>query len=322
MLRCAGQRPSVTTEVHGEGIFIRFDEVAIAAWETEPAVVARRNKLQAGHRGWRNARKLDPDDGFPGIRYAMLHTLSHLLIREELALECGYNAASIRERIYADTEGDELQAGILIYTAAADSDGTLGGLVELGKPENLRRLLRQALGRAGICSSDPLCSTIRRTTGPYTRRPVMPAPSYPRRHAKRATAISTAPSSCRPLRSPTRPSSIEEGMERLIEAVIELVANTPPEKAAQLASAVHELSSPKDSDTLSDWATNPNARARLGKLSRANYRKCERRNRSETRSRFAVLGNYDRVEAALGHVIESKSELAGTLRPDDFDYQT
>ena len=50
------------------------------------------------------------------------------------------------------------QAGILIYTAAADSDGTLGGLVELGKPENLGRLLGQALSRAEICSSDPLCS--------------------------------------------------------------------------------------------------------------------------------------------------------------------
>lgn len=79
----------------------------------------------------------------------MLHTLSHLLIRE-LALECGYNAASIRERIYADTSGDTPQAGILIYTAAADSDGTLGGLVDLGKPENLGRLLEQALNRSKI----------------------------------------------------------------------------------------------------------------------------------------------------------------------------
>jgi hypothetical protein len=86
----------------------------------------------------------------------MLHTFSHLLIRE-LALECGYNAASIRERIYASTDGDPM-AGILIYTAAADSDGTLGGLVQLGKPENLGRLMRQALQRARICSSDPLCS--------------------------------------------------------------------------------------------------------------------------------------------------------------------
>src|SRR5690606_5613842 len=111
--------------------------------------------LMAGHRGWRNSRHLDPNEGYPGIRYAMLHTLSHLLIRE-LALECGYNAASIRERIYADAGNQH--AGILIYTAAADSDGTLGGLVELGKPENLGRLLRQALNRAKVCSSDPLCS--------------------------------------------------------------------------------------------------------------------------------------------------------------------
>jgi len=145
------------TQVHGEGIFLRFDEAEIRSWEGRHAVEARNDKLVAGHHGWRNSRKLDPGEAYPGIRYAMLHTLSHLLIRE-LALECGYNAASIRERIYADTEHDRQQAGILIYTAAADSDGTLGGLVELGRPENLGRLLKQALSRAGICSSDPLCS--------------------------------------------------------------------------------------------------------------------------------------------------------------------
>jgi hypothetical protein len=145
------------TQVHGEGIFLRFDETEIRQWEARDAVKTRNDKLLAGHRGWRNSRKLDPNEAYPGIRYAMLHTLSHLLIRE-LALECGYNAASIRERIYADTKDDRQQAGILIYTAAADSDGTLGGLVELGRPENLGRLLKQALGRAGICSSDPLCS--------------------------------------------------------------------------------------------------------------------------------------------------------------------
>lgn len=144
-------------QVHGEGIFIQFDEQALKAWEGRKAVEQLDQRLRGGHRGWRNARHLNPDDGYPGIRYAMLHTLSHLLIRE-LALECGYNAASIRERIYADTEGDDSQAGILIYTAAADSDGTLGGLVDLGKPENLGRLLGQALDRAKICSSDPLCS--------------------------------------------------------------------------------------------------------------------------------------------------------------------
>jgi hypothetical protein len=121
-------------QVHGEGIFIQFDEEALVAWEALGWRQESRPDARGGHKGWRNSRHLDPNEGYPGIRYAMLHTLSHLLIRE-LALECGYNAASIRERIYADTSGDEPQAGILIYTAAADSDGTLGGLVDLGKPK-------------------------------------------------------------------------------------------------------------------------------------------------------------------------------------------
>lgn len=144
-------------QVHGEGIFIRFAEGRLKAWEGRDSVTALETQLRNGHRGWRNMRKLDPNNGYPGIRYALLHTISHLLIRE-LALECGYNAASIRERIYAKECADDPQAGILIYTAAADSDGTLGGLVDLGKPENLGRLLDQALERAKICSSDPLCS--------------------------------------------------------------------------------------------------------------------------------------------------------------------
>ena len=144
-------------EAHGEGIFIRFDEEAVRSWEDIPSVKRRSERLEAGHRGWRNARGQDPEEGYPGIRYAMIHTFAHLLIRE-LALECGYNAASIRERIYASSDPDSPMAGVIIYTAAADSDGTLGGLVELGKSENLGRLIGQALERATICSSDPLCS--------------------------------------------------------------------------------------------------------------------------------------------------------------------
>ena len=49
-------------------------------------------------------------------------------------------------------------AGVLIYTAAPDSEGTLGGLVSLGKPEVLERHLNQALDSMRLCSSDPLCA--------------------------------------------------------------------------------------------------------------------------------------------------------------------
>ncbi len=145
------------SEVHGEGIFIRFEEGVVRKWEEKGTVGQRGRMLKAGHRGWRNARSLNPAEGFPGIRYAMLHTFAHLLIRE-LALECGYNAASIRERVYASKDSAVPMAGVLLYTAAADSDGTLGGLVELGKAETLGRLIKQALLRASVCSSDPLCS--------------------------------------------------------------------------------------------------------------------------------------------------------------------
>lgn len=145
------------TQVHGEGIFLQFSEEALQRWSASSGVRALEERLRRGHRGWRMKRQLPPNDGFPGMRLVLLHTIAHLLIRE-LALECGYNAASIRERVYADTEDGRSQAGILLYTAAADSDGTLGGLVDLGRPENLGRLLRQSIDRSKICASDPLCS--------------------------------------------------------------------------------------------------------------------------------------------------------------------
>jgi hypothetical protein len=145
-------------EVRGEGIFLQLRRERAEEWLGRTSVTERSDLLLGGYRAWRAARRLEPGFGFPGVLYAMLHTFSHLLIRE-LSLECGYSAASIRERIYAseDLENPEM-AGILLYTAAPDSDGTLGGLVELGKPENLGRLIAHSLERAKICSADPLCS--------------------------------------------------------------------------------------------------------------------------------------------------------------------
>jgi hypothetical protein len=99
------------------------------------------------------------DAGFPGLRYVLLHSLAHILMRE-LAVECGYTAASIRERIYSldPVETGGPMAGILLYTATADSEGTLGGLVSLGQPDALGCLLGQALDAARLCASDPLCA--------------------------------------------------------------------------------------------------------------------------------------------------------------------
>lgn len=144
-------------EIRGEGIFIRFNEEALNEWEKRPAVRLREEMIHTAYVDWRKARNRSPE-GFPGIRYVLLHTFAHAMIRE-LSLACGYSAASIRERIYASTASDqEPMAGVLLYTASSDSDGTLGGLVELGKPENLNTLLTEGIKAMRICSSDPLCS--------------------------------------------------------------------------------------------------------------------------------------------------------------------
>ncbi len=147
------------TEVRGEGLFLRFDVDGLDAWEQRYRDSGRAQSLFAAHRQWRLRRGLPVDNwqGWPGVRFVVLHSLSHALIRE-LSLECGYGASSIRERIYSARPDAPDMAGILLYTAAPDSEGTLGGLVSLGEPELLGRLLTQALERARLCSSDPLCS--------------------------------------------------------------------------------------------------------------------------------------------------------------------
>src|SRR5262249_4104465 len=146
------------TEVRGEGIFVRFEEARLTGWGASPAVQERTQTLFSGHREWRAARRLEPvSDEFPGARAILIHTFAHLHMLE-LALECGYSASSVRERVYSSPEDGADMAGLLIYTAAADSEGTLGGLVRLGTPELLGQLVEKATRRAELCASDPLCS--------------------------------------------------------------------------------------------------------------------------------------------------------------------
>jgi hypothetical protein len=148
------------SEVRGEGILIRFKESELQRWEMSAPVQSLAQEFFTAHKSWRTLRKQTPPEAnFPSIRYVLLHSLSHALMRQ-IALECGYTAASIRERIYCRSgiDGQEPMAGILIYTAASDSEGTLGGLVQLGQPLSLGRQLRSALEAMRICGSDPLCS--------------------------------------------------------------------------------------------------------------------------------------------------------------------
>ena len=143
-------------EVRGEGIFLELKEEALTDWEAVPAVQKRASAIEQKYKEWAAERGVDADD-FPGARYVLLHSLAHVLMRQ-LALDCGYSESSVRERIYSSTDPERKMAGILLYTASADSEGSLGGLVDLGTKERLPNLIHNALENAKRCSSDPLCA--------------------------------------------------------------------------------------------------------------------------------------------------------------------
>ena len=88
-------------------------------------------------------------------RYLLAHTFAHVLMRQ-LTLECGYSTAALRERLYV-SDGNDGMAGLLIYTATSDSDGTLGGLQRQGEAHRIQRAVEAAIAAMEWCSSDPLC---------------------------------------------------------------------------------------------------------------------------------------------------------------------
>ncbi|RDB46377.1 DUF1998 domain-containing protein [Tsukamurella tyrosinosolvens] len=161
-------RPSwvPTTEDRGEGFFLQFDEATVLEWEEEVLNLPIWETFRIAHAlnfrrrtSKTSDRSIDPDTRFLPPRYWAIHTLSHLLIREA-AMSSGYGSASLTERIYAWRQDRDrpAAAGLLISTTASDSEGTLGGLVDLSRPERLGPLVHEAVRRGDRCSSDPVCS--------------------------------------------------------------------------------------------------------------------------------------------------------------------
>jgi len=137
-------------ENRGEGVFIAFKSEEVRAWRKRSEVSKRELELAEGFKLW---KKQYPNSKaqFVGAPYMMLHSLAHLLITE-VSLECGYSSSAIRERVYAGDAG----YGILLYTGSPDSEGTLGGLVEIGR--KIDQHLRNAIELGRLCSNDPVCA--------------------------------------------------------------------------------------------------------------------------------------------------------------------
>lgn len=149
--RETGWLPAVRT--NGEGIFLELNRVEVNDWlntfnsDSISELYNEEYKAFIEKKGWEYKSKKD-------VVYVLLHTLSHMLIRE-LSLHCGYSTTELKERIYYSED----MCGLLIYTGSGDSEGTLGGLEEMGKSDNFRGILLEALKNSLTCSGDPSCLT-------------------------------------------------------------------------------------------------------------------------------------------------------------------
>lgn len=140
--------------VHGEGLFLAFKEDLLREWEQREDVQQRLRPLLRRLHALEASRRLARRDVTP--RLVMIHTFAHLLL-SRLTFECGYSSASLRERLFVSSRPETPMGGLLIFTAAGDSDGTMGGLVRMGRPGLLEPVVGRAIEVAQWCSSDPVC---------------------------------------------------------------------------------------------------------------------------------------------------------------------
>ncbi len=148
-------RPAV--EVRGEGIFLRLNERSISDWTANPLITERAERINRIFTERCNRDGIEPPYKITP-RYLLVHSLAHILIRR-MSLDCGYSSASLRERLYI-SEGDGAvppMAGLLIYTASPDSDGSLGGIINLATPERIGSMISRAVQDAMWCGNDPVC---------------------------------------------------------------------------------------------------------------------------------------------------------------------
>ncbi|MHB8718544.1 MAG: DrmB family protein [Candidatus Dormibacteria bacterium] len=149
-------------KVFGEGIFIELNLARVADWSSGTDVIQRASTVERRYGRARQDRHLQARTVAP--TFLLLHTFAHLLINQ-LTFDCGYSTAALRERMYVSSSAEAPMAAVLIYTAAGDAEGTMGGLVRMGKPGYLEPAIFSALRSALWCSADPVCMEIGTQSG-------------------------------------------------------------------------------------------------------------------------------------------------------------
>lgn len=144
-------------ESFGEGIFFSINSEKLNDWiencfASNPEFQKRMNTIQENAQSNELIVKGRFDNKEYLAKFILIHTLSHLLIKE-LEFLCGYPATSLNERLFVDEKNMQ---GVLIYTVAG-AEGSYGGLISQGTPKQFENILQSALFRAKDCASDPVC---------------------------------------------------------------------------------------------------------------------------------------------------------------------
>lgn len=138
-------------ESFGEGVFFEFDNEILNKWiENNPKIQERISILIGNHQHYESTLN---DDFVLNPKFVLIHTFSHLIIKE-LEYLCGYPSTSIQERLYID-DNPEMN-GVLIYTIAG-SEGSYGGITSICDDNRLGKLIESAMIRALDCATDPIC---------------------------------------------------------------------------------------------------------------------------------------------------------------------
>ncbi len=137
-------------EHFGEGLFIDIDPNGRQAGQFTPTGP----EAAAWSAAWGGGRPpVQRDETHPV--HVWWHTLAHRLLNA-LAVDSGYSAAAIRERVYTSVEpSGGATGGVLLYTVQPGGDGTLGGLITLAP--RFASILRAAMRDDLACSNDPIC---------------------------------------------------------------------------------------------------------------------------------------------------------------------
>ena len=150
---------TLANQTVGEGVFVEFDQSVLEEWCARPEVAARIEVMQENLNNAIKSRNAKPREINP--LYVAIHTFSHIVLLG-ISEVCGYSAASLRERVYCQAyledgaEEFEDMHGVLIYTASASGDGSLGGLVKSGEPGRFEEILNNSMQKATWCSDDPV----------------------------------------------------------------------------------------------------------------------------------------------------------------------